>query len=327
VGGRVRAAVLTGPGQIDLADRVLPPPGPGQVRLRVLQCGLCAGEVAEWAGRAPAEFPEAIGHEVAGQVAEVGDGVTTVRVGDHVAAWVSGGGFAEQAVAEERCCVPVAPGLRYPAVAEPLACVVNAVELAAPALGDDVAIVGAGFMGLLTLLVSALKGPRSITVADTRPDALARAADLARAAGPHGLRVITTDPGSLPDVIGDLSDASGADVTYEVTGVNQGLELASLITRMSGTLCIVGFHQGGSRTIPLGDWNWRALRIVNAHFRETDTIMTGLRAGLRLVNAGILDPSPLVTHAYPLSRIDEAFHAASRRPDGFIKAVVQPAAG
>jgi hypothetical protein len=90
--------------------------------------------------------------------------------------------------------------------------------------------------------------------------------------------------------------------------------------------CIVGFHQGGSRTIPLGVWNWRALRIVNAHFREIDTIMTGLRAGLRLVNAGILDPSPLVTHAYPLNRIDEAFHAASSRPDGF-KAVVQPAAG
>ena len=48
---------------------------------------------------------------------------------------------------------------------------------------------------------------------------------------------------------------------------------------------------------------------------------------MRLVNAGILDPSPLVTHAYPLNRIDEAFDAASSRPDGFIKAVVQPPAG
>ena len=76
---------------------------------------------------------------------------------------------------EERFSVPVAPDAPYPSVAEPLACVVNAVELAGPRLGDDVVIVGAGYMGNLVQMVAALKGPRTVTVADVRTDALARA--------------------------------------------------------------------------------------------------------------------------------------------------------
>ena len=73
---------------------------------------------------------------------------------------------------------------------------------------------------------------------------------------------------SLSDVGIELTDGKGADVTYEVTGTNAGLDLAGDVTRMSGKICIVGYHQGGPRTIPLGRWNWMAFQIVNAHFRE-----------------------------------------------------------
>jgi threonine dehydrogenase-like Zn-dependent dehydrogenase len=102
-----------------------------------------------------------------------------------------------------------------------------------------------------------------------------------------------------------------------------GLELAGQVTRMSGKLCIVGHHQGGSRAVPLADWNWRALQIVNGHFRDTATIMAGMRSGMRLVNSGILDPSPLVTNWYPLEGIADAFHDASSRAPGYVKAVIE----
>lgn len=311
-------AVLTDPFRIELVHRVLPAPGPGQVRIRMLQCGVCTSDIDLWTGKAPDGLPAALGHEPAGIVEEVGESVTTLKPGDHVAAWVHEGGFAEQAVVEERFCVPVSPEVPYPAVAEPLGCVVNAVELAAPALADDVVIVGAGYMSNLTQLVTALKGPRSITVADVREEALARAIALG------ATRVVNPVVESLEDAIGEVTGGRGADVTYEVTGVQDGLQLAGQVTRMSGKLVIVGYHQGGSRTIPLGDWNQRALRIVNAHFRELETIIGGMRAGMRLVDAGVLDPSSLVTHSYPLSRVAEAFEAATTKPDGFIKAVVEP---
>jgi L-iditol 2-dehydrogenase len=316
----MRAAVLTEPERIEIVDRDLPPIRHDQVRMRITQCGVCTSELDLWAGKAVDRLPAAIGHEIAGVVEEVGDDVSALTVGDRVAAWVHGGGFAEEALVEERFCVAVAPDVAYPAVAEPLACVVNAVELAAPALADDVVIIGAGYMGNLIQMVTALKGPRSITVADTRADALARAAELG------ATRIVDPAAEPLADVVHEVTDGRGADVTYEVTGVLAGLELAGRITRMSGKLCIVGYHQGGTRAIALGDWNWMAFQLVNAHFRDVDTIMGGMRAGMRLVNAGVLDASSLVSASYPLGQIADAFETAAAKPSGFVKAVVEPGA-
>jgi L-iditol 2-dehydrogenase len=316
----MRAAVLTEPFRIELVEQALPPLAPREVRLRVLQCGICTSELDLWSGRAVARLPAAIGHEVAGVVEETGADVTTLGVGDKVAAWLERGGFAEQAIVEERFCVPVVPTVAYPAVAEPLACVVNAIELAAPALADDVVIIGAGYMGNLIQMVTALKGPRTIVVADVRPDALARAAELG------ATRVVDSGRESLAAVTDEVTGGRGADLTYEVTGTNAGLGLAGDVTRMSGKLCIVGYHQGGPRTIPLASWNWMAFQLVNAHFRDIDTILRGMRAGMRLVNAGVLDPAPLVTGSYPLERIAEAFETAVAKPNGFVKAVVEPSA-
>ena len=59
-----------------------------------------------------------------------------------------------------------------------------------------------------------------------------------------------------------------------------------------------------------------AFEILNAHFREIDTIMRGMRAGMRLVSAGILNASALVSDTYSLSRISEAFEAATEKRDG-----------
>jgi L-iditol 2-dehydrogenase len=314
----MRAALLTQPFQIDIVDRELPSVSGSMVRVRVLQCGVCTSELDMWSGRATEKLPVALGHEVAGVVEEIGEDVGTVKVADRVAVWVHGGGFAEEVVVDERYCVPVADGVAYPAVAEPLACVVNAVELAAPALADDVAIIGAGYMGNLIQMVTALKGPRTITVADVREDALARAAELG------ATRVVDTSTESLPGVVEEITDGRGADVTYEVTGIEPGLVLAGEVTRMSGKLCIVGYHQGGMRSIPLAHWNWMAFELINAHFRDIDTIMRGMRIGMRLVNAGRLDAAQLVTGSFSLDEIGHAFETAAAKPDGFVKAVVEP---
>ena len=312
----MQAAILTAPHAIEVTEREPPRLRPSQVRLQVRQCGICTSDVALWLGKDASQLPQEIGHEVAGVVTEVGEQAAGIQLGDHVAALVDGGGFAEEAVAEARHCLPVSPALPYPAVAEPLACAVGAVELAAPALGDDVLIIGAGFMGSLLQRLSALKGARSIIVADIRQDALARA----QQAGATRVVDITREP--LTDIVREQC-GDGADVTYEVTGVSQGLELAGASTRMSGKLCIVAYHQGGARAIPLAHWNWMAFRIINAHFRDRDTLAGAMRQGMRLVNAGILDISALMTHVFLLRDIGWAFERAAAKPEGFVKAVVE----
>jgi L-iditol 2-dehydrogenase len=314
----LKTAVLTEPFRVQLVDQTLPDVGPSQARIRIEQCGVCASEVDLWTGKTPERLPAAIGHEIAGRIEAIGPDVSTLKIGHRVAAWIHEGGFAEEAIVEERYCLPVTPGVEYAAVAEPLGCVINAVELAAPALADDVVIIGAGYMGSLLQMVTTLKGPRSVTVVDVRADALERAEALG------ATRIVNSATDSVSEAVNEMTDGRGADVTYEVTGINAGLELAGEVTRMGGKLCIVGYHQGEPRTIPLGKWNWMAFQLVNAHFRKIETIMTGMHAGMQLVNAGLLDATPLVTNVYPLARIAEALETATAKPDGFVKAVIEP---
>ncbi|MFD8377329.1 zinc-binding dehydrogenase [Streptomyces sp. NPDC059679] len=313
-------ALLTGPGRVDLIRRRLEPVRTGQALIRVTQCGLCASEADQWLGRS-GRYPVEIGHEIAGVVEEIapGDEGGPLSVGDHVVAWVPGGGFTEFMVIETRHAIPVRPGRVFPAVAEPLSCCVNAVELAAPRVGADVVIIGTGFMALLIQRLSVLKGARSVIVAGRRPTALARCAEQG------ATRVVDLRTESLAAVVAADTEAGGADLTYEATGAQDALTLAGQVTRTSGTIAIVGYHQGEPRTVDLAHWNERAFRIANAHFRDLPTILGGMRTAIALVDSGQLDPSDLLTHRYPLHEIPAAFRDAVRRPDGFIKAVIEPA--
>jgi threonine dehydrogenase-like Zn-dependent dehydrogenase len=301
-----------------VVEEPLPSLAASDVLVRVTECGVCASDVEVWRGKTDQQLPVPLGHETAGIVLDVGKDVTTVAPGSAVACWVEGGGFAEAVLTQERFCLRVDGASPHPAIAEPLSCVVNSVGLAAPQLGDDVVIVGAGFMGNLLQLTVQLRGPRTVTVVDIRREALDRAASLG------ATHTIDSSADNLGEMIAEITGGGGADVTFEVTGTTRGLELAETATRMSGKLAIVGYHQGGTRAIRLGHWNWMAFDIVNAHFRDKDTILAGMRTGLRLLSAGKLDVTPLLTHFYPLDAVGEAFQAAATKPAGFVKAVIQP---
>jgi L-iditol 2-dehydrogenase len=270
-----------------------------------------------WEGRSDSiEFPWYPGHEVSGIVEDVGKDVRDFVPGDPVAVWVTERGFSEYVAVKAEYCLPAGGVPLDLALAEPLACSVNAVELTDPRLGDDVVIIGAGFMGSLVQKLVHLRGPRHVIVADTRTDALERALVLG------ATRVVDVTSESLSDVVMEVTGGRGADISMEVTGFQAPLVAMGEVTRMSGTVAIVGYHQGGTRSLPLADWNWNAFRIVNAHFREVSTIMRGMRIGMRLLTAGRIDLADLVTHRYALDEIGNAFAIAHEKPQGFIKSTV-----
>src|SRR2546430_4261993 len=98
----MRAALLQGPYAFDVVDRALPGLASGEARIAIEQCGVCTSDIGFWTGKAaPLSLPAPLGHEVAGIVQEVGPDVR-LQVGDRVAAWIDGGGFAEEAIVEER---------------------------------------------------------------------------------------------------------------------------------------------------------------------------------------------------------------------------------
>jgi threonine dehydrogenase-like Zn-dependent dehydrogenase len=153
-------------------------------------------------------------------------------------------------------------------------------------------------------------------VADTRRDALERARRLG------ATRVVDVGAESVRSVVGELTGGRGADISIEVTGAQGALSTLGEVTRMSGKIVVAGYHQGAPRSIPLGQWNWMAFDLVNAHFREQRTILRGMAVATRLMAAERLSLSRLVTHRFPLDRIDESFRTAHEKPDGFVKAMV-----
>jgi L-iditol 2-dehydrogenase len=312
----VKLAVLNAPQQIDVVDAPVGEPAADEVLLRVASCGVCASELDMWRGNADIEYPRFPGHEVSGTVERVGSRVEGLRPGDPVAAWVTERGFAEYVPVKADYCLPAGSVPLDLALAEPLACALNAVELAAPALGDDVVVIGGGFMGNLVQKLVQLKGPRHVIVADTRSDALERATQLGAT---HTVNVLSE---SIVDVVREATGGVGADVSFEVTGAQAPLLSLGDVTRMSGKVAIVGYHQGGTRELPLAAWNWMAFQIVNAHFRDLDTIMRGMRAGMRLLTSGRLALDDLVTHRFALEDVNEAFATAVAKPEGFVKATV-----
>ncbi len=313
----MRTAILQAPREFEFAEEPVPQIADDEVLVRVAYCGVCTSELDMWTGEAGGDiFPRMLGHEVSGVVEAVSAQITQFKPGDRVSVWVTSRGFSEYVAVKAEYCLPAGDVPLDLALAEPLACAVNTVELANISLADDVVIIGAGFMGNLVQKLVQLQGPRHVIVADTRSDALQRAQHLG------ATHVVNVKHESLPQVVKDLTDGRGADVAFEATGAQAPLLMLGDVTRMSGKVVIVGYHQGGRREIPLAQWNWMAFQVINAHFREVSTIMRGMRIGMRLLTSGRLSVDGLVTHRFTLPDINKAFEIAHAKPEGFVKSTV-----
>src|SRR5215203_2810370 len=314
----MRAAVVTGPGKVRVDDVARPEPGPGQVRLRLAGSGVCASNLTPWAGpewmRFPTE-PGALGHEGWGVIDA---GVEGLSAGDRVAA-LSYKSYAEYDVADAGAVVPLPDALAgQPFPGEPLGCAMNIFRRSEIAPGQTVAIVGIGFLGAILTRLASAAGARVIAIS-RRPYAL----DVARAMG-----AAETIPMHDHDaIIGQVKELTGGvwcDRVIEAVGKQWPLDLAAELTRERGRLIVAGYHQDGPRQVNMQLWNWRGLDVINAHERDPEIYMQGIREAVDAVASGRLDPRSLYTHRFPLERLGDALNATRDRPDGFLKALVVP---
>lgn len=317
----MRAAVLTGPGQLRIEEVARPKPQRGQIRLRLEGCGVCASNLAPWAGPEWMKFPTdpgALGHEGWGTVDALGENVDGFSVGDRVAA-LSYRSYAEYDVADASSAIRLPQVLdSYPFPGEPLACAMNIFRRSAIAAGETVAIIGIGFLGAILTRLAADAGARVIAVS-RRSFALG----IARSMGATQT-IAMEDHGSVVEQAKVLTRGVFCDCVIEAVGKQWPLDLAAELTRERGRLIIAGYHQDGPRQVNMQLWNWRGLDVINAHEREARLYAQGMREAVDAVVSGRLDPRPLYTHKFALDRLDEALDATRDRPDGFLKALVIP---
>lgn len=315
--GRMRAAVLSGPRRIELVVVDRPSPGEGEVLVQLEGCGVCGSNLVPWQGREWFRYPFAPGtpgHEGWGWIAEAGPGVGGLATGDRVAV-LSGAAFAEYDVAPAGRVVRIPGAVAGPVPGEALGCGANVFRRSAIRAGHTVAVVGAGFIGLVALRLAVLEGAHVVAIS-RRDTALRLARDYGAAAA-----VTAQERSATVEAAKAAAGGRLFDVVIEAVGNQAALDVASELVAEGGRLVIAGYHQDGPRTVNMWLWNWRGIDVVNAHERDPRVQREGVQTALRAVADGRLDPRPLFT-TYPLDLLGAAFHAMEERPHGFVKALV-----
>jgi L-iditol 2-dehydrogenase len=303
-----------------------PVPSEGEVVCDVLACGVCASDVTDW--YVQAKLPAVLGHEPAGVVTAVGDGVRNVAVGDRVAIHhhspcgecrrcrrghetlcerfratrLEPGGFAERLrvpgdLVDELLPLPDGLDPVCATLIEPLACVIRAQDRASLRAGDSLLVVGAGVNGLLQIAAARARGVEVVWVREPRPDRLALA--IARGAERHGNELV--------------------DVAIACTPRPDAIAAAAEALAPGGTLCMYAPPAPGS-PLPLDGTSlfMRELSVTASYSAGPGD----MRAALELLSRGAVDLESLVTHRLPLEETARAL-SLQRRGEA-LKAVVVP---
>jgi threonine dehydrogenase-like Zn-dependent dehydrogenase len=320
VAGTMQAAILAAPGRIEITGAPLPQPGAGEVRLRLEGCGVCASNLEPWAGLPWLSYPgEAggLGHEGWGRIDAVGDGVTTLAVGDRVAA-LSYRSFADYDVAAADMVAKLPAALDgQPFPGEPLGCAFNIFRRSDIRAGQTVAIIGIGFLGAVLTKLASDAGARVIAIS-RRQESL----DLATHYG-AAETIAMHDHWQIIERVNALTGEAMCERVIEAVGKQWPLDLATALIGSGGRLVVAGYHQDGPRQVNMQEWNWKGIDVINAHERDPAVQMRGLHEAIDAVASGRLDPAPLYTHRFPLARLDEALDATRDKPAGFVKALVE----
>jgi len=328
----VKAAVITGPGQVELRQEPYPIPGEDQLLVDVAACGVCTFERRLFSGDKP-WYPVAPGHEVAGVVAAAGAGVNGLpgspQAGDRVTldlmtrcmtcgpcrrgrtalcryrqgrtlsdGTFSMGGLTESIAIDAKSAYPVGEAaMAHAAMGEPIACCVHSLRRGGFAPGDRVAIIGGGFMGRLHMALTRIGGAASTGIIDPsterRTDAARAGADWV-AAPEDAVRV-----GGRQDVV-FVAAMGGVDIAVELADAGGTVVLYS---SFDPELEIrIGAHRVHRDEVSIvGVYNQEP-----EDWKETSTI---LRSGLITT-----DLDRLITSRYPLSRIGDALSLVVSEP-------------
>ncbi len=262
----MRASMVYGVNDIRVVEVPTPVPGPGEVLVRVRSCGVCATDVKILGGSGlPKELPTILGHEPAGEVAALGEGVTGIGIGERVAVYPiaacgecffckleryplclkpyglahgANGGFAEYLLVPKQIVrlggIVSIGDLPYDlaAMIEPLSCCLSAAEQCGTRAGQRVLIIGCGPLGLMHLIVSKALGAY-VMVLDVNENRLAQAVGLGAD--------VTLNPGKC-NVSGEVKRLTqvGADVVIAAVGAAAAIEPYLTLVRNGGVFNIFG---------------------------------------------------------------------------------------
>ena len=340
----MKAAIYKGEKSIEVESVEKPVPGPGYVLLEMKNCGICGSDLHSYFGHWGRPSAHASGHEVSSVVAECGEGVKNVKVGDKVCVecfshcgecrfcevgmynlcknrrGASGGGhsgYAEYVLAHSSSVIHFPEDMSFEdgVMIEPLAVSYRAFRRSEADAQDALLVIGSGTIGLLAVASAAASGVRQV-IAAARYD---HQADMAAELGAD--HVIRVPEQNTREEVMKVTDGAGVDVVIETTASASGFSDTTSAVRRGGSVVLVGgYHK--PLDIHLG-------RVVNDEIRFTGSSCYGY-SGMRkdfewsadLISSGRVPVSKLVTHRFPLDEVGKAFETAADKKTGSIKVLI-----
>lgn len=335
----MKAVVLYGPNQVDIGELPLPALGAGDVRVQVAYCGLCGSDFHKVAGKKnthPVHYPVALGHEISGVVAEVGENVREFQVGDRVTVdpnWSCGKcqyckagkpsfcknargvvkGLAEYVTSPEENVyhLPDALPLRSAALAEPLACCLHGMDLLDVRQGERVVLIGFGAIGALMLQLLRNAGAGEIAVIEYQEERRALAMSL-------GADFFF--PSQDTAAIEDYAQNHVVDKVIECVGRCEAQETALQVAGKGATVVLFGVADSATKTpVSFYDAFSKELTIktsfVNPHTTER---------AVRLLASGRLDLEKVLSAEISMEEAVQEFHTPLYSRRGKVLVRVNP---
>jgi len=328
----MRALIYQGPWTMTLEQVPEPVAGAGEVLIDVKAVGICGSDVHGYTGSTGRRIPPMImGHEFGGVISAVGAGVTSAKVGDEVVAtpifpfagigqrkvlgvFSTPGAYAEKVVVHESMLLPKPAHIswRQAAMCEPLAVVLHAITRTPIPLMGTVAIVGAGSIGLLTMMAARLAGAGKIIMTDLSAHRLEMAEELG---ADMTINVKEKDP---VQAILDVTGGRGVDVTLEAVGLAATVQQAHKITRNGGHVTWIG------NNAKMIDLDMQEVVARELTVRGTYGFSTEFPLALDAIASGRINVEPLMEGVAPLEEGPALIDGLAKSTLDLVKVILEP---
>ena len=335
-----KAAVYRGNMTFTLEAREVAPPAKGEVQIDVAYCGICGTDLHIYLGHMDKRvgFERTVGHEMSGTIAAIGEGVEGLAAGQrivvrpldacgHCPACDTGHqhichnlkfiGIDTEGAFQQKWNVPahtihVLPdnlSLRHAALIEPLAVACHDVKRARLQPGEDVVVIGGGPIGLLVALVARHAGGQ-VTTSEINGNRLAFAQT-------RHFRTVNPKLADAAAFVAESTNGKGADVVFEVSGTQPGVDLMTAVAATRGRIVMVAIHASKPQ-IDLFQFFWRELEMLGARVYHPQDF----EQAMALLEDGVVDCDIFITDIQRLDAIQGAFEALTKNPNA-MKSMIQ----
>ena len=331
-----KRAVFVGPRRIRFDELPIPKAGPRQALVKVRACALCTWEQRSYTGKEPF-YPLSSGHEVAGELVELGSYVyTDAQIGDRVMASmlnrcgycepcrrgmdnicdnarksfrdsdvIGPAGLAEYVLIEDYQLYRASNGVAFEEIclSEPLACVLRSVRKSRVERTDTAVVVGAGIMGILHLMLLKRIGARVI-VCELDPGRAAFAQKMGADV------IVDSNEGSFAERVTELTGGRGADVIFCAVSVAGVVEQAVQAVAKGGRVHVyASVHPRGTKiSVDPNLFHCKEIVLTGTMSQSRDDV----RQAIRMISEGGIDLNPLISLVLPFDRLEDALQAALR---------------